>query len=71
MISGRRRQAPLWMREHGLEWLFRLFQEPRRLWRRYLIYGAKFVAWILLESLGLKKFEQNTNESKPQADSLP
>ena len=71
MISGRRRQAPRWMREHGLEWLFRLFQEPRRLWRRYLIYGTEFVASILLESLGLKKFEQNTNEGKPQTDVLP
>lgn len=68
MISGRRRQAPRWMREHGLEWLFRLCQEPRRLWRRYLIYGTQFIAWIVLESLGLKKFAQNTNETKPQPD---
>ena len=71
MISGRSRQAPRWMREHGLEWLFRLFQEPRRLWRRYLIYGTEFVAWIVLEILGLKKFEQNANEGKPQAGALP
>lgn len=70
MISGRRRQAPRWMREHGLEWLFRLCQEPRRLWRRYLIYGTQFVAWIVLESLGLKKFAPNTNETKPQPDAL-
>ena len=56
MISGRRKQAPRWMRENGLEWLFRLFQEPRRLWRRYLIYGTEFVVWIVLENLGLKKF---------------
>jgi len=33
---GRVRQAPRWMRENGLEWLWRLIQEPRRLWRRYL-----------------------------------
>jgi N-acetylglucosaminyldiphosphoundecaprenol N-acetyl-beta-D-mannosaminyltransferase len=71
MISGRHRQAPRWMREHGLEWLFRLFQEPRRLWRRYLIYGAEFIAWIVLENLGLKKFAPNTNEGKPQGDALP
>jgi UDP-N-acetyl-D-mannosaminuronic acid transferase (WecB/TagA/CpsF family) len=44
------------MREHGLEWLFRLSLEPGRLWRRYLIYGTEFVALVLLESLGLKKF---------------
>lgn len=71
MISGRRKQAPRWMREHGLEWLFRLCQEPRRLWRRYLIYGTQFVAWIILESLGLKKFGPDTNDGKPQPDALP
>lgn len=73
MLSGRRRQAPRWMREHGLEWLFRLCQEPRRLWRRYLIYGTEFVAWIILESLRLKKFAPNTNpnEGKPHSRSLP
>ena len=65
MISGRRRQAPRWMREHGLEWLFRLCQEPGRLWRRYLIYGTEFIALVLLESLGLKKFGPSSNGSKP------
>jgi N-acetylglucosaminyldiphosphoundecaprenol N-acetyl-beta-D-mannosaminyltransferase len=54
--TGRVAQAPRWMREHGLEWLFRLLREPGRLWRRYLIYGTEFVALVLLESLGLKKF---------------
>jgi len=54
--TGRVAQAPPWMREHGLEWLFRLLREPGRLWRRYLIYGTEFVALVLLESLGLKKF---------------
>ena len=53
--SGRKRRAPRWMQEHGLEWMFRLFQEPRRLWRRYLVYGPEFAALVLLELLGLKK----------------
>ena len=57
MLSGRRRQAPLWMRERGLEWFFRLLQEPRRLWRRYLVYGSQFIAYLLLKSLKLKNFE--------------
>jgi N-acetylglucosaminyldiphosphoundecaprenol N-acetyl-beta-D-mannosaminyltransferase len=56
MLSGRRRQAPPWMRDRGLEWLFRLLQEPRRLWRRYLVCGTQFAAYIALESLRLKKF---------------
>jgi N-acetylglucosaminyldiphosphoundecaprenol N-acetyl-beta-D-mannosaminyltransferase len=54
--TGRIPQAPSWMREHGLEWSFRLSREPGRLWRRYLVYGTQFVALVLLESLGLKKF---------------
>src|SRR4029077_12080805 len=51
-LSARKRQAPKWMREHGLEWLFRVLQEPRRLWRRYLVDGAKFVFLVGLELLG-------------------
>ena len=54
--TGRVRQAPRWMREHGLEWLFRLASEPRRLWRRYLIYGSQFVWNVNLEILKLRKF---------------
>jgi exopolysaccharide biosynthesis WecB/TagA/CpsF family protein len=54
ILSGQRNQAPRLMREHGLEWLFRLVQEPRRLWRRYLVYGAQFIAYLSLESLRLK-----------------
>jgi N-acetylglucosaminyldiphosphoundecaprenol N-acetyl-beta-D-mannosaminyltransferase len=54
--AGRLKQAPAWMREHGLEWSFRLMAEPRRLWRRYLIYGSEFVFYIALEMLGLRKF---------------
>jgi N-acetylglucosaminyldiphosphoundecaprenol N-acetyl-beta-D-mannosaminyltransferase len=37
-------QAPAWMQRHGLEWLFRLLQEPRRLWRRYARHNPRFVA---------------------------
>lgn len=54
--TGRIAQAPTWMREHGLEWLFRLSREPSRLWRRYLIYGPQFVVLTSLEALGLRKF---------------
>jgi N-acetylglucosaminyldiphosphoundecaprenol N-acetyl-beta-D-mannosaminyltransferase len=53
--TGRIAQAPEWMRECGLEWLFRLSVEPRRLWRRYLVYGAEFAALVLLELLRVKK----------------
>jgi N-acetylglucosaminyldiphosphoundecaprenol N-acetyl-beta-D-mannosaminyltransferase len=54
-LTGTVRQAPAWMQENGLEWSFRLVQEPRRLWRRYLIGGSEFVWNVSLELLGFKK----------------
>ena len=62
--TGRVVQAPKWMREHGLEWLFRLAREPRRLWRRYLLFGSQFVWLVLLELLGLRKFPQPVPRSR-------
>ena len=53
--TGKIPQAPPWLREHGFEWLFRLLQEPRRLWRRYLVCGPEFVFLVALELLGLRK----------------
>jgi exopolysaccharide biosynthesis WecB/TagA/CpsF family protein len=41
--AGLKAQAPRILQDHGLEWLFRLIQEPRRLWRRYLIFNPLFV----------------------------
>lgn len=45
--AGRIRQAPAWMRRSGLEWLYRVYREPRRLWKRYLKNNPAFVAAIL------------------------
>jgi len=45
--AGRLAQAPPWMQRAGLEWLYRLLREPRRLWRRYLIGNQRFI-WLLL-----------------------
>lgn len=55
--SGRLRQAPEWMRENGLEWLFRLLVEPRRLWKRYLVTIPSAIWSISLEMVHLRKFE--------------
>jgi N-acetylglucosaminyldiphosphoundecaprenol N-acetyl-beta-D-mannosaminyltransferase len=41
--AGFKRQAPRWMQRSGLEWLFRLTQEPRRLWRRYSRNNTRFL----------------------------
>ena len=46
-VVGRVRRAPAWMSRAGLEWLYRLGQEPRRMWRRYLIEDPRFVAIVL------------------------
>lgn len=54
--TGRVRQAPRWMMRLGLEWAFRLSQEPRRLWRRYLVYNALFVFHLAMELLGLRRY---------------
>jgi N-acetylglucosaminyldiphosphoundecaprenol N-acetyl-beta-D-mannosaminyltransferase len=70
-LSRRRKQAPQWMRELGLEWLFRLLQEPGRLWRRYLIDGARFVTYVGLESLGLKPFDPGREPERPSMQSKP
>lgn len=54
--SGRVRQAPRWMQRSGLEWLYRVCQEPRRLWRRYLRNNPRFVVLATAQLLGLRKF---------------
>jgi N-acetylglucosaminyldiphosphoundecaprenol N-acetyl-beta-D-mannosaminyltransferase len=54
--AGRVRQAPRWMMRAGLEWLFRLLQEPGRLWYRYLVYNPLFVAHFLLQTVGVRRY---------------
>jgi N-acetylglucosaminyldiphosphoundecaprenol N-acetyl-beta-D-mannosaminyltransferase len=54
--AGLKKQAPRWMQRGGLEWLFRLMLEPRRLWRRYLINNPWFLWLILLQALGTKPY---------------
>lgn len=52
--SGRLRRAPPWMRRAGLEWAARLWQEPRRLWRRYLVDDLPFFWELLRQRLGAR-----------------
>lgn len=54
--SGRVAQAPFWMQRSGLEWLFRLGTEPRRLAKRYLVYNSLFVVRAFAQLTGLKKY---------------
>jgi N-acetylglucosaminyldiphosphoundecaprenol N-acetyl-beta-D-mannosaminyltransferase len=54
--AGLKRQAPRWIQRSGLEWLFRLCMEPRRLWRRYFRNNSYFLWLLLLQALGVREF---------------
>lgn len=54
-LAGSKKHAPIWMQQAGLEWFYRLLDEPRRLWRRYLYTNPKFVFLFIRQLLG-KKF---------------
>ena len=53
MLAGTKKQAPLWAQRLGLEWLFRLLAEPRRLWQRYLRHNPRFLLYVATECVGL------------------
>jgi N-acetylglucosaminyldiphosphoundecaprenol N-acetyl-beta-D-mannosaminyltransferase len=59
LLSGNLSEAPDWMKKAGLQWLFRLIKEPRRLWRRYLVNNPRFTWLTLLQLTGLKGFRLN------------
>lgn len=55
VISGSISRAPRWMQDNGLEWLFRLIQEPRKMWKRYLIGNFSYMRITFREFLSKKK----------------
>jgi N-acetylglucosaminyldiphosphoundecaprenol N-acetyl-beta-D-mannosaminyltransferase len=68
LFAGSKPQAPRWMMAVGLEWLFRLTTEPRRLWRRYLRHNPRFVVLFIAQLLGLRRF---TGEDSPSPSAEP
>jgi len=52
VYAGKVRRAPRLWQKFGMEWLYRVFQEPRRLWRRYLVTNVQFILMLLREALG-------------------
>ena len=62
-LAGSKPQAPRWMMNIGLEWLFRLATEPRRLWKRYLKHNPRFVVFFALQLLRLKRFNLKPGEA--------
>jgi N-acetylglucosaminyldiphosphoundecaprenol N-acetyl-beta-D-mannosaminyltransferase len=55
-LSGRKPQAPVWIQHAGLEWLFRLASEPRRLWRRYSQYPL-FILLVFFQAIGITRYD--------------
>ena len=63
-LAGNKAQAPRWMQDRGLEWLFRLACEPRRLWWRYVWHNPRFVVLFALQLLRhrwLSSFPEGTS----------
>jgi N-acetylglucosaminyldiphosphoundecaprenol N-acetyl-beta-D-mannosaminyltransferase len=54
VYAGDSRRAPAWMRNNSLEWAYRLFQEPRRMWKRYLVTNTLFI-YLLIKQLIQRK----------------
>ena len=59
MVGGITRRAPLWMQRMGLEWLFRMANEPGRLWKRYLIGNLQFMAMVFNQLLHPSQYAAN------------
>lgn len=51
IIAGKTLRAPRWMQKSGLEWFFRFIQEPRRMWKRYLVTNTSFILLVIKEKI--------------------
>ncbi len=60
--AGKLAQAPAFMQKAGLEWLFRLSREPRRLWRRYLFLNPQYLTLLFMQKTGLKKYDADDTQ---------
>lgn len=49
VVAGKVKRAPVWMQKYGLEWLYRVIQEPGRMWKRYLVTNSKFARLLIKE----------------------
>ncbi|GBD89455.1 putative N-acetylmannosaminyltransferase [bacterium BMS3Abin04] len=55
-LAGDLKHAPAWMKKYSLEWLYRFFQEPNRLWKRYLLTNTLFIYYVILDFFKIKRF---------------
>ena len=58
VMAGFTKRAPLWMQDIGLEWFFRFLQEPKRMWKRYLVGNTTFIYLVLKEKLKRANYQQ-------------
>lgn len=54
MYAGKVRECPCWLQSAGLEWMYRFIQEPKRLWKRYLLHNPRFVVLACLQLVGFR-----------------
>lgn len=71
LLAGNRPFAPEWMQRRGLTWVYRLWQEPRRLWPRYLRFNSLFVYYFLLDRVGEKWRRWTRCPTRPAAPGAP
>ena len=64
VIAGITKRAPVWMQDVGMEWFYRLVQEPRRMWKRYLVGNTKFILMVIKEKFSDKKGRKNISSYK-------
>lgn len=60
-LTGRIKHAPQWMKRYALEWVYRLIQEPRRLYKRYLVANTLFILFLFLESIGMLPLSKDSH----------
>ncbi len=67
--TGRMSDSPEWVKRSGLQWAHRLLQEPRRLWKRYLVNNPKFLVAITAQLLGMRDYQlPSTTEYIPETE---
>jgi N-acetylglucosaminyldiphosphoundecaprenol N-acetyl-beta-D-mannosaminyltransferase len=66
VLAGKVSRAPAWMQATGLEWLYRVIQEPRRMWKRYLVTNTRFASMLMREWLRRRPRARATPGARPR-----
>jgi N-acetylglucosaminyldiphosphoundecaprenol N-acetyl-beta-D-mannosaminyltransferase len=61
VVAGKVKRAPVWMQKSGLEWLYRIIQEPRRMFMRYLVTNSKFLLLLIKEKMKANRVKRNAS----------